>query len=177
MKNKYLFVIVIPLSALGYLILNSLCDDTFPTIPFVTKWDISKKDSNIAHAFSVSMNRSYYFILSFRIPDAEKDISQIRPKLSEIVGDGSFQRPGISVPIHIKVEIPDVNKISQEATILDENVNTKSLVSSGTRNVDRKIAIIQLTPGKYVVTATTTEETSLPNWIETYLSVKERFLK
>lgn len=170
-KYKVLFWIVLCLCGLGYLILNAQRDNSFPTIPFEANWDVSKKDSSITRAFSVSSDRSYDFILAFRIRDSEKDLSKLRPLLTEIAGDGSIWRPGITIPIHIKVEMLEVNKIGQAATVLDETANARRPYNFGYRDINRRIASARLAPGRYTVAVATTEETSLPAWIETYLSV------
>jgi hypothetical protein len=101
-------------------------------------------------------------MLAFRITAPEKDYLGMGSQISEITGDGFSLSTGIIIPIHIKVVMLDDNK-----TIFDKTVATKNVYSFGYRVRYRDIAPIHLAPGKYVVTASTVEATSLPVWIET----------
>lgn len=174
----HLFLIIsalLGLSGLGYAIFIISHADTFPTFPTFSpkiKWDISKKDSRISRAFSIPSNRSYTyaFFLTFGITDSERNISGVPSQLTDIVGRMP-DSGGIAIPLHIKVEMLDVNKIGQEGTILDETASTNGSRRYRNRAIDLEIASKRLVPGRYIVTATTTEETSLPVWIETYSSI------
>jgi len=86
-------------------------------------------------------------------------------------------QPGITIPIHIKIEMLNDNKSKQKTTIFDEIVNTTGADSWGTRDISRNIASVHLSPGEYIVNLTTTEETALPAWVDTYFYVGGRFFK
>ena len=167
----FVFLCIFGALSLRYPIIKFMHRDLFPTYPTFDpkiKWDISKKDSKVARAFSIvrEIPHTFAFIISFRITDSEKDLTKLRPQLTE-----KFGRGRVAIPIRIKVEMLDVNRIGQEATVLDETVTSLAHRSAGAREVDRIIASLRMAPGRYLVTVTTVEDTSLPDWIETYFSI------
>ena len=170
MKSIYLFLIVFCLFGLGYLTLSRKSGDQFPTIPFEVHWDVRNKDSSITAVFAIPRDGSYDFMLSFRVTGAETDISKLHPQLREIVGDGGYPHPGVIIPVHIKIETIEVNKVGQKEATFDATVKTRELIRSGYGGIDRKIASVRLAPGRYTATVSTTEATSLPDWIGTYFS-------
>jgi hypothetical protein len=169
MNTKYIRRIGLFFFCFGCLTLSA-CRDASMTIPFDVKWDVRNKDSMITKDFSVSRDGSYDFVISFRIMDSKKDISKLHPQLQEIVGDGGNPHPGVIIPVHIKIETINVNKVGQKEATFDATVKTRELIRSGYGGVDRKIASVHLAPGRYTATVSTDEVTSLPDWIETYFS-------
>lgn len=155
-------------------------DGEVPTIPpgRAFKWDIGPKDSRIEVDFIVTEYRVYEFDIGFG--DKNDPEAKVQPWRDDErnwifikggrnkLNDGTYPYPSVVVPVHIKVE-----KIDASATpvlVTEQTVDTDKFHAGGYL-VKREIIRQKLRPGKYRVTAITTQDSPLPEILGTYLRI------
>jgi hypothetical protein len=175
--------------------------ETVPAMPTPLKleWDVSKANNTVSQEFFVSEADTYHVMIGFMCSIESQ--SQLY-EMYQFTGDGrtgpydlvhhnwatweeyhqadpfdqknsytiKFGHPGTVIPVHIRIKRIEVP--GNPTLVLDQTLNTKGLSRVYLDGIHRDVALIDLEPGKYRITASTLQQTVLPGFVtETILEV------
>lgn len=162
--------LILSLLALLFWLPSIVLAQTYPVPRTQFPFDVSRGDSSLDEKIKIEENRVYHFNLQFEFGDAAD-----QARVSELVGDGSrypdgrFGRPGIAVPIYLKIA-PIVGDLNAQP-IFERTIDTEARYAMRADNFQRTIANVRLPPGIYRVQAHTIQEISKFSGTRTQLAI------
>jgi hypothetical protein len=169
--------------------------------PLELEWDISKENNVLEQDFSVSKKFDYDIFIGFAcILQTAGEISEIYEftgdgrkgpydihnnkwatwdeyhQADQVTKKNKYEirygHPGTTIPLRIKIEnMDDPNK---NVLVIDKTFNTVGISRSLIEipRVHREVGSVELSPGKYKLTAITMQKTSLPSVVtKTFLEI------
>lgn len=145
------------------------------TLPKDLKFDVSKGDATLTQEFELTQHRNYYFTLKFHYIDGVNS-----RQLEKLVGDGatyadgSHARPGIIVPVHLRIDKFDSttnSKLIYEKVVETKAHFARSFGEGSDGYYKRMISDVELKPGRYKLQISTIRSTPEFEKVDVYLAI------